>query len=761
MLIEVIRRRKMTLFMSVIVVLIPVLFYNHFATPVYETTAIVGFENYSKGTIVDFDPSKSLSRTSFIANQIQEMRTTTFARQVYEELSESQRDLFKLFHPSPSRSEAESYMIAELIKNLSIRQINQTDFIAITCVSEGPELAATIANMAAKVLQAIHLNTRRQEYANIKQFTEDQIRVVSARLQNAEEALSDYKAGEKITSIDDETREILQRVTQAENLRNRVKADQDAAQQKLAVINKTLGVQKRDLASSVVQITDPLTAKLKEHLVELNVQYSSLQVQGHPDNHPMMVELRAEIEQTREKLVRATQEILDGEKLKGVLDPISQLKKNLEEAILLEVEVQALRAQSANLQGTVNRYSERLKKLPKQELELVRLMRAREVNSKIYVRLLEEREQARIREAAEIINIRIIEPAKTPRDAVRPRKTINVIIGLLAGATIGLLLISGRELMRDTLRTPEEIEQILKLPVLVSVPQVKHRLLFSLNEHDRRRWLVIPETADFMLCDVFSQLWGSVVESAPPRRACVLTVISSCASEGKSTVAANLCIIAAQHGKKTILIDGDVRRPTLHETFEVPYSPGLTNLVGEATQAFAEFSDRKAPLQLSELEAQFSNDPAGRWKFHSQRQAMHVSVLKALQPASALESLRILTAGDKLAKPHMLWSSPIIEEIIALLRVTADLIVIDSPPVIGMPDSSFIVNHADRVLLCIEAAKIEKQVLQRTLKSLENARDKLIGVVLNKVDPVTTYGGYQYYHRSYEGLNVVKKLLGM
>ena len=102
-----------------------------------------------------------------------------------------------------------------------------------------------------------------------------------------------------------------------------------------------------------------------------------------------------------------------------------------------------------------------------------------------------------------------------------------------------------------------------------------------------------------------------------------------------------------------------------------------------------------------------------------------------------------------------------IEEIIALLRLTADLIVIDSPPVIGIPDSSLIVNHVDRVLLCVEAARTEKQVLQRTLKSLENARNKFIGVVLNKVDPVTTYGGYKYYHRSYEGLNVVKRLLGM
>ncbi|MGH7457377.1 MAG: GumC family protein, partial [bacterium] len=282
----------------------------------------------------------------------------------------------------------------------------------------------------------------------------------------------------------------------------------------MAVINKELGTQKRDLASAVVRITDPLTAKLKEHLVELNVQYSSLQAQGRPDDHPKMIELRTEIEQTRQKLVRTTQEILEGEKLQGIIDPISQLKKNLEEAILLKVEVQALRAQSANLQETVNRYNERLKKLPEQERELVGLMRNKEVNSKIYVQLLEEREQARIREAADLGNIRIIELAKTPRDSARPRKMLNVLICFFAGATIGLLLIFGREFMRDAPKTPEEVEHILNLPVLVSVPQVKPGLLFSMNGHYRRRWLMTPDAADPMLCDAFSHLWSSVVESA-------------------------------------------------------------------------------------------------------------------------------------------------------------------------------------------------------------------------------------------------------
>jgi hypothetical protein len=180
-------------------------------------------------------------------------------------------------------------------------------------------------------------------------------------------------------------------------------------------------------------------------------------------------------------------------------------------------------------------------------------MRDREVNNKTYVRLLEEREQARIREAAEIGNIRVIQLAKVPGAPTRPRKMLNLVVGLLGGIAIGLMLIFAREFMRDAPKTPEEIEQLLNVPVLASVPRVKQRTKPIDSE------VVAP-----MMGDAFSYLWSSV-ELALARGASVLMVTSARAAEGKSTVAANLCLLAAQQGKNTILIDGDIRHPTIHK----------------------------------------------------------------------------------------------------------------------------------------------------------------------------------------------------
>ncbi len=760
--IEIVRRRKMWLGLSVIVALLLVMLYNHSATQLYEASAAVVFENYSKNTIVDLEVTKTFSWASFVANRIQEMKTKTFARQVYEELSEAERRLFRLPHPLPPQFDGEKYIIDEISANLAVRQIQETDVVAITFASENAVLAATVSNTAAKVLQTTNLNVRRREYANLGNFVGDQLEVVSEKLKRAEEALSEYKTRKKITAIDDESREILQRITQAEVLLNRVKADRDAALRKTTTIKKRLSEQKRDLTSSVVQITDPMTAKLKENLVELNVRYSSLQAQGQSDDHPKMLELRREIEKIKQELVRTTKQILEGEAFKGVLDPMSELKKNVEESTLLEVEVQSLSAQKANLQETLKRYLERLEEIPGQELELVRLMRDREINNKIYVRLLEEREQARIREAAEIGNIRVIELAKTPRTPTRPRKILNLIVGLFAGGVIGLVSIFAREFMRDAPKTQEEVEELLNVPVLASVPQVKLGISFSLNGLDKRRKLINHEAVAPMLGDAFSYLWSSV-ELALSRSAGVIMVTSARAAEGKSTVAANLCLLAAQQGKKTILIDGDIRRPTIHQILRLPASPGLTNIVArEIMYSFHEPSGDEASAGLNGYETQVSSDTAREPKLEIMpwAWALHASIRQALQQHPAADRLKILTAGDALIEPHRLWGSPIIEEILSLLRQAADLIVIDAPPIIGIPDASFIARYADQILLCVEAAKTDKKVLQRAKRALDHTHAKVLGVVLNKVDPAVLYGGYKYfkyYERHYNKPGAAKR----
>ncbi len=741
--IEVVKRRKRALLLCVVLALIPILLYNYWATPIYEATAIVAFENYSKEPMTGFDFSGALSQGNFVANRIQEMKTKTFARQVYGELPDSTRRLFRFPEPLPENFNAERHVVNSISKNMSVQLVKTTDLVTISYASENPRLAKTVANAVTTVLQKSNLRARREEYTSVKAFIDEQIRIVKERLQQAEDTLRDYKTHQNITSLEDESKEVLQRITQAEVLYNQVQADKDARQKRLAAIQKKLEEQKRDLASSVTQVNSPLTVKMKERLVDLEIRYSNLLVQNYPANHPKLIELKAEIDQTKQKLVQTTVRLLEGEKPKGIIDPLSQLQKYLEESIALEVELQALGAKESHLRRILDNYSGYLSKLPDKELNLVRLMRDKEMSTKTYTRLLEEREQARIREAAEIGNIRLMEPAETPITAARPQKLLNIGVGLFGGIVFGLVVIFIGEFSKEVPRTQEEVERILRLPVLAAVPQIKQGLSFSLNGHTRQRILLSHETTTPFVRDAFSYLWSSM-QFSNRRKPLIVMITSSGPAEGKSVIAANLSLTAARHGKNTILIDGDLRKPVLHEMFGVASSPGLINLVTKAGHVWRALT---LPAETMTLLGNETSTDIEKWAERDRRcirEEIFPSLDAVLQP-TATENLRLLAMGDPLFAPDVLWSSPVIEEILSMLKRIANFIVIDTPPLIGMPDASIIAQYCDGILLCVEAGRTEKKILLRAQKILDQGDNKLWGVVLNKVEPDTIYGTYKYY----------------
>ncbi len=738
---DIVQRRKFILLVSILLAIVPVLLYNHVATPMYQANAIVAFEDYNKEMMPSFDFAGPVYRGNFVANRIQEVKTRTFAKEVYDDLPDSVRQLFRFPEPLPARFDVERHVVSLIRAGLSAELIKTTDLVNIAYACEDPELAKIVANTISTVLQKNNLRIRRQEYTSVREFVDEQIRVVKDRLQQAEDALRDYKSHENITSLEDESKEILQRVTQAEVLYNKIQTEKDAQQKKLSVTQKKLDEQKQDLTSSITQINSPLTVKLKEKLVELEIRYSNLLVQNYPEDHPKMKDLKSEINQTKQALVQSTMQILQGEKLKGVIDPISQLQKYLEESISFDVELQALGAQEAHLRKILDNYSGHLKELPDKELALVRLMRDKEVNNKIYTKLLEEREQARISEAAEIGNIRVIEPAERPRAPTRPRKMLNIMIGLFTGVTVGLVLIFVREFLQEAPRTQEQVERILRLPVLTLVPQIKHGFIFELNGRHRKRMLIGDDGEMPFIQDAYSYLWSSLQFSAR-RRPLLVMITSSGPSEGKSTIASNLALTAARHGKKTVLLDGDLRKPVLHEIFNVSCSPGLRNLVVEARQTWPALPAgiNASPESESSSEVDFGREES----FRSFHEAIFPALENALQ-TTEMENLQILTMGDPLLAPDVFWTSPVTEEILSMLRRIADFIIIDTPPVIGMPDASIIARYCDGVLFCVAAGETDKTILLRSKKILEQTSNKLWGVVLNKVDANVIYGTTKYY----------------
>lgn len=742
--IDRVRRGKLKLFACVAVSLILVLIYNYKAKPVYRASAIMAVEEFSKDNILNVDIGNALYKANFIANRIQEIKTPAFAQKVYEVLPDSIRGLFRLPDDPPPGFDKESFIIQKIEASvLATSSEKASNMIVIACDSENPVLAKTIVNTVTQVLQRINLESRRKEFTNLRQFIDEQIAVVEERLEKAENTLQAFRSQANITSLDVETGELLQRITEAENLHTQIKTKKEATEKKLNLIHDKLAEQKKEFSDSVSSPLTPLVAKMKEQLIDLEVQYSNLRVQKYPEDHPKMVKLKSEISQLREKIINTTREIFREARSDEFIDPIAQFKNYVEESIALEIEYESLLAQEKSLKETLAAYNERLSRLSTQENTLYGLLRDREISNKNYIQLLEEREQARLREAAEIGNIQVIEAAETPLTPYQPRKLVNIVMALIAGTFLGIILIFLNDSISDVPRSREALEKILKLPVISSIPKLSQGGMPFIKKADQKGVVMNNGATANFYRDAYSYLWNHLQLSRIGKAHKVILVTSAVPGEGKSTIASNLAITCARLGDRTILIDGDIRKPTVQNIFARPISPGLTNLFSQAMEVrlshaakpFAQESLNEIPSFNAYFKAgqNFSDQP----DFVSQTTAV-------IQPA-AIEGLQIITAGNGEVEPDILWNSPVLKEIISFLKQTYEIVIIDMPPLLGIPDALFIAPHVDQVLLCVAAEQADKRTLIHAQNLLEQSNCQVSGVVWNKVDPVFIYGKNRYY----------------
>ncbi len=709
-----IRDQKWVLISCIIVALGLAFTYNHFAKSVYNSPAIIAFEQYNNDEMLNLGFTGVQYESNFIANRIRELRTWTFARDVFLALPDSARRLFTLPDPKPAVFDSVRYLSQEIQAGLTVEQGEKnSSALTISFNSENPELARTVTNTAIDVLQKRNLLSRRQEFASLKDFVDKQVGVVEQKLKESENALQDFKNDHHIASLEDEAREILTRITQAEALYNQTLADSKAKQEKLAIIKKKIEEEKENIRDSAPETSNPMIGKLKEELVKLEVESANLQVQGYAADHPRRKQVTTDIERVKKNLVDLTMGVIQDQNLKGMIDPLSSLKNYLEESVSLDIEIQAEKAQQTHLKQTLQSYNQRLKSLSGNDAKLFGLVRDREVNNKIYVNLLEERERARLREASEIGSIRVIERAQTPLVPYKPRKKLNILIALFVSSLMGLAIIFIRDSFNDKLQSEEEVETVLGLPILASIHKINEKMTFVLGGDDNK---FHPLVHSFR--DSFTFLWNSL-QFMEKKKIKLVMITSAGPGEGKSTVAINLAMAAVKLKQKVLLIDGDLRKPKLGKLLNLP----------DKTTGLSDFDFR--PTKIIDVPAngtQASDD---------------------CSPPSNSYQLTFLGAGAESKDAGIFWGLPQVKKGLISLMKDFDFVVIDTPPVLGIPDAVSVGSIVDGAILCISAEQADRTLVLRTKKILKQNKINLLGIVRNKVKPLDIYGKYLYSYRKY------------
>jgi len=224
-------------------------------------------------------------------------------------------------------------------------------------------------------------------------------------------------------------------------------------------------------------------------------------------------------------------------------------------------------------------------------------------------------------------------------------------------------------------------------------------------------------------------------------------VTSTIPNEGKSTLSSMLAITSAQRGKKTLLIDADLRRPSLDSLFNVPREPGLSNLVIDQIQ-----------LQNKVFHEQEEHDENGDYAKVEKPGDAHIQLMQKQMIRTAFiegaiqtfeKNLLFLPSGFIPSNPVRIWSSTIWQNIFLQLKDIVDIVFIDAPPIVGVAETSMMATYVDHILYCIAADDTETKTLKRAFKMFSESSDgvanKIIGAVLNKADMADLYGGYKYY----------------
>jgi polysaccharide biosynthesis transport protein len=586
--------------------------------------------------------------------------------------------------------------ILTLLGGLSVKRIPNTRLMEVYFESSDPQIAAQVLNAHLENFIEQNYKSRYEATADATKWLQSELDELRVRVRRSEDARIEYERNNQIWSVDDKNDRSNVTTERLADLNKQLTDAQSESLKRQALYEFA----KSGDVDAVPQLrNDPVLQGMEKSRADLSVQYADAVNQYGP-NYPKVQRLQAQMKYLDEQMTRQR---------KGI---IAQLESEYREAKQHEdLLSKVLDEQKAQ----VNVMSEKM-------IQYNVLKREAEANKALYDSLQTKLKEAQISSGLKSSNIRIVDPAMVPSTPTRPSKTRNITLAFLVGLVGGVGLALLREYLDNTVKTPDDVENLARLPSLAVVPSfgadtgpVKHSGILktvSTNGHEKRIELVAQHLPKSQMSEAFRALRTALLLSRPDHPPQVILVTSALPREGKTTVAANLAVTLAQLGDKTVLVDADLRKP------------GVGRLLNLGSSKYAGLSSYLAGASTLDL----------------------VSV-----PHSSVPNLTAIPTGPLPPNPADLLSSHKLSEIIAELRTKYKFVVIDSPPIMAATDAVILSVQADGVLLVVRSGETSKVAFTRARDLLMSVKCHLLGVVLNAVNASAPdyYYSYRYYPYSY------------
>jgi capsular exopolysaccharide synthesis family protein len=588
-------------------------------------------------------------------------------------------------HPAgatpPSEAEIEQRVIRAVQTALGVQLVRNSQLVRLSFDTTDRELAAQVPNALAEIYIDADLQARMQMTQRAMAFINTQVGDLRTKLQESEQGLQAFRDRERIIDakglaqsgatrqIEDLTRQLGEaraRRSEAETTYNQVTS---AVRAGVTALETLPAMQKQPL---VIRSREAET-DAERRLNEAAKRYGA--------EHPKMIAAESELKSARENLRRQITVVTQ-----TVTRELEVAKAN-EQAV--ERALTAAKADVANLN--------------RKEFQLASLEREVQNNRQLYEMFIQRLKETNISEAMQTANARVIDPAMTPQTPSGPNKRAIVGLAILGALLLGVSLALLLERLDNTVKTSHEVEQKLGVPALgvVQYTRVKR------GQQLERIFLDEPQTA---VAEAIRTIRSAVLLSALDSPKKIVLVTSSVPREGKTTIAANLALALGQV-KKTLLVDADMRRPSIGRVFAGKQAlPGLSDLCA-------------------------GNAEAGQCVFPVTEGQVYV-----------------LASGKVPPNPQELLASNRFEQILGALAADFDVVVLDSPPLQLVSDALVLSRLATEVLYVVKADETPYPVARQGLRKLLRLNAPVVGVVLNQLDLLKAdryYGEYSGYGRRY------------
>ncbi len=618
----------------------------------------------------------------------------------------SRNDLEEATRLEPYVSSIQAGLKVEPVKEERL-QFTGTRLISIKFAHASPMVAAKVANAIADTFVLSNLEQKTKFTSTTGDFLQQRIAELQSQIRNDEERLINYAKGHEILSLDAAQNTVVDRLSglnkqllEAENERKMAEAAYR--------VNKEPGAAAVLAASGA---KEGGARELESQLATLKQKREQLLAEN-TEEWPEVKEVQKQIALVQKQIQDSNSNV--------VVTESKALEMRYHQALQRE---QALRTAFDEQRGATRNQNEAAINyhIIQQEIE---------TNKGLLDGLLQRAKENDVILAGTPNNLHITDYAIPPRMPIGPNRLQGILLAFIFSFGFGVCLAVMLEYLDDSVRSTEDVSKVLRLPTLATIPALRKgstprqllpsqatSLLQTRNGNGNGNGksnsaLLLDLDKRSPLAEAYRRLRTSVLLSSPGHAPKTLVITSCVPSEGKSTTAINLAVSLAQTGARVLVIDADMRRPTVHSSFGIENRGGLSNILSH---------------EMSSAET------------------------LALVQKEKVSGLYLLTSGPIPPNPAELVGSEQMRKLLIELGSTFDHIVIDTPPIASFTDGVLLSAIADGVILVIHANECSRKVIQRSQQALQEVRARVLGVVLNRIHIRSSDHNDYYYHSYYKG----------